>query len=60
MNKTIIQVNSNSYIVITDNNLQALYSYYNNDNCKKSSFNKYAFIEYLKGIQVPKKYIKQL
>ncbi len=47
---------------VTNTNGITIYNYYksNNDNAVKSTFNKYAFVEYLKSIQVPKKYIKQV
>lgn len=50
------------YINILSNENNTLYSFYDgiSDVAKKSSFNKYSFIEYLKGIQIPKKYIKML
>ena len=39
------------------------YSYYNGNSIdlpSKSTFNKYSFIEYLKGCNIPKKYIKEI
>jgi hypothetical protein len=49
-----------NYIKVTKSLDKALYTYYVNGNEKKSSFNKYAFIEYLKSINIPKKYINAI
>ena len=52
-----------NYIKITTNvSGVSLYSYYanGNDTPKKTSFNKWSFIEYLKSIKIPKKYIDML
>ena len=48
--------------VVTNTNGITIYNYYKSDkdDAVKSTFNKYAFIEYLKSIQVAKKYIKQV
>lgn len=55
------------YIKITNNidNTCILYSYVKisskSNECKsKHTFNKFAFIEYLNSIQLPKKYIKEV
>ena len=47
---------------VTNSNGITIYSYYNGKQIepKKSTFNKASFIEYLKSIQLPKKYIKQV
>ena len=49
----------NTDIIRISNNGGAfnLYSYYKKDNLQKNSFNKWAFIEYLKSIKTSKKYI---
>lgn len=49
--------------MITNCNGITIYNYYNGysvDTATKSTFNKANFIEYLKGIQLPKKYIKMV
>lgn len=49
-----------NYIKITTNGSGvSLYSYYinGNDAPEKTSFNKCSFIEYLKSVKIPKKYI---
>lgn len=56
----IIKIKDNEIITIRSNSTMQLYSYVKNEVTRKSSFNKYAFIEYLKGLQVPKKYINQI
>lgn len=56
------------YIQITENtnktNTLYIYKRINNKGYAhesgKSTFNKYAFIEYLKSINIPKKYIKEV
>lgn len=55
-----------SYIIITGNERRAFYDYITEDNNRgttttwKTSANKYAFIEYLKGARVPNKIIKEV
>ena len=53
--------NYDNYITITtnDNGITA-YTYCKNDGVVKTTFNKYAFIEYLKGTNVRQKYIKEI
>ena len=53
--------NYDNYITITtnDNGITA-YTYCKNDSVVKTTFNKYAFIEYLKGTNVKQKYIKEI
>lgn len=68
MYKTIIKIKENKnglveqVIAITNVNNITIYNYYDGKNldAKKSTFNKYVMIEYLKSVQVPKKYIKQV
>ena len=53
------------YIKIIDNSdkTNTMYSYIrigNDFNRSKHTFNKYAFIEYLRSIKAPKKYIKEV
>lgn len=53
--------NYDDYITITTNeNGVSTYSYCKNDRVVKTTFNKYAFIEYLKGTEVKRKYIKEI
>lgn len=53
--------NYDNYITITtnDNGITA-YTYCKNDRTVKTTFNKYAFIEYLKGANVKQKFIKEI
>jgi hypothetical protein len=69
MKKSIINIKENKttslmeYISATSNNQGiTIYNYYNGktENATKSTFNKYAFIEYLKSIQISKRIIKQV
>ena len=70
MDKKILYIKENKttklwqYISITTNsNGISIYNYYNGkniDTATKSTFNKYTFIEYLKSIQIPKKYINEI
>ena len=65
LTKKIIQYdnnNCNNYITITTNeNNMSVYNYYEKDNVKKTTFNKYSFIEYLKSTtKVKQKYIKEV
>ena len=70
MDKKTIYIKENKlthlweYIATTSNNYGiTLYNYYNGknvDTATKSTFNKYAFIEYLKSVQIPKKYITKV
>lgn len=49
--------------MVTNSNGITIYNYYNGysiDTATKSTFNKASFIEYLKSIQIPKKYIKMV
>lgn len=49
--------------MLTNCNGITIYNYYNGysiDTATKSTFNKASFIEYLKSIQIPKKYIKMV
>lgn len=49
--------------MLTNCNGITIYSYYNGFSCDtatKSTFNKASFIEYLRSIQIPKKYIKMV
>ena len=54
----------NCFIKILKNVANICYSYYDGkysiDEPKKSTFNKFSFIEYLKNIKVQKKYIKEV
>ena len=54
----------NCFIKILKSGANIYYSYYDGkysiDEPKKSTFNKFSFIEYLKNIKVPKKYIKEV
>lgn len=56
--------NGNCFIKILKSGTNICYSYYDGkysiDEPKKSTFNKFSFIEYLKNIKVPKKYIKEV
>lgn len=57
----IIDMNKKGTIKILSNETSTCYTWKDtDDNIRKTSFNKYAFIEYLKGCNIPKKYIKQL
>lgn len=62
--KVIQYDNSNydNYITITTNESGiSAYTYCVNDNVKKTTFNKYSFIEYLKSAtKVKQKYIKEI
>ena len=56
-----ILTKTNEYIRIATSNSGAnMYSYYVNDEVTKCTFNKASFIEYLKSVKVPKKYIKEV
>lgn len=49
--------------ILKNSNGIASYNYYNGNNIdtpSKSTFNKYSFIEYLKGCNIPKKYLKEV
>lgn len=55
--------NVDEYITIKSNETQTLYTYTkesNTTNIHKSLFNKDAFIQYLKSIQIASKYIKEV
>lgn len=61
-NKKIIRYSRNydDYMTITSNDTMTLYTLYKNNKEVKASFNKDAFIEYLKGYKIPKKYIMEV
>ena len=62
MDKKVIYYsrNNDNYITITANDNATVYTHYKNDRPVKTTFNKYAFIEYLKGTTVPNKYRKEV
>ena len=56
-----INMDKKGIITINSNGVNSCYSWRdNNENTRKTSFNKYAFIEYLKDCDISKKYLKEL
>lgn len=62
MNKKVVYYSSNhnNYITITSNGNACVYTWYKDDQARYTSFNKWAFIDYLKGCRIPKKYLKEV
>ena len=53
-----INMDKKGIITINSNGVNSCYSWIdNNENTRKTSFNKYAFIEYLKDCDISKKYL---